>query len=146
MAASPFTARRMADGETGLHLFVATITDIASDMLTTASGEHFTVEQYGGERFCFAVPKCAAGPHGLTITNWSVEDFKLFFDVTESSEFYLARPTCQNRQEPYVSCRQERMEAAALPTVSVSCDRPFTPLSLSTLSPCLLYTSDAADE
>ena len=37
----------VADGETGLDLFVATITDIASDMLSTFASEHFTVEQYG---------------------------------------------------------------------------------------------------
>ena len=48
----------VADGKTGLHLFVVTITDIASDMLTTFAKEHFTVEQYGDERFRFAVPKC----------------------------------------------------------------------------------------
>ena len=64
-------------------LFVATITAIASDMLTTFAAEHLTVEQCGGERFRFAVPKCVAGPHSLTITNWSLEDFKLFFDMAE---------------------------------------------------------------
>ena len=90
----------VADGQTGLHLFAATITDIASDMLTTFEGEYFTVEQYGGERFRFAVPKCAAGRQSFTISNWSVEDFKLFFEVTESSALYLARPLAKIGKSP----------------------------------------------
>ena len=71
-------------GEHLLDLFVATFTDIASDMLTTFEGEHFTVEQYGGERFRFAVPKCVVGPQSLTISNWWPEDFKLFFEETQT--------------------------------------------------------------
>ena len=36
----------VTDGEHLFHQFVATITAIASDMLTTFAAEHFTVEQY----------------------------------------------------------------------------------------------------
>ena len=75
----------VADGETLLHSFVATLTAIASDRPITLEGEHFTVAQDGGERVRFAVPKCIAGPHSLTISNWSFKAFKLFFDVTENS-------------------------------------------------------------
>ena len=96
----------MADGVTELHLFVATLTAAARGMLTTFEGEHFTVEQYGGERFRFAVPKCVVGPHSFTISNWSPDDFKLFFDVTETPEWYLPESTREDSQEPHVSDRQ----------------------------------------
>ena len=92
--------------------------DIASDTLTTASGEHFTVEQYGGERFRFAVPKCFAGPQRLSISNWTFEDFKLFFDVTENSDLYLAKPSEKEGQEPCVHRRLQRRRAAPAPAVA----------------------------
>ena len=125
----------VADGETLLHSFIATFTAMASDRLTTFESGHFTVEAYGSERFCFAVPKCVAAPQGFTISNWSPEEFKLFFGVTENSAFYRAKPTWQDGQEPYVSDRQKRIEAATTATsCDNSCDNPFTPLSLSTLA------------
>ena len=123
----------VADGETLLHSFVATFTAMASNMLTTFEGEHFTVEQYGGERFRFPVPKCVAGPHSFTISNWLLEHFKLFFGVPENSELYLANPTGQDGKEPYVSSCQQRLEAATTVT-TCDCDNPFTPLPLSTLA------------
>ena len=133
----------VADGETLLHSFIATFTAMVSERPTTFESGHFTVEPYASKRFCFAVPQCAASPHGFTISNWSFADFKLFFDVTESSEFYLAKPNEQDVQEPYVSRRQRRMEdCGAVNTVTDSCDRSFTPLSLSTLS--LIIKNDAA--
>ena len=121
----------VADGEKLLHLFAATVTTIACDMFTTTSGEHFTVKKYGGELCRFALPKCVTGPHSFTISNWSPEDFKLFFDVTEHSEFYLTRITYQDGQKPYDCNRQQRMGMAL--AASADNSGPFTALSLSTL-------------
>ena len=114
----------VTDGQQLLHLFVASLTAIASDMCTRLEGEYFTVEQYGGERFRLPLPTCVAGPHSLTISNWSVEDCKLFFDVTQTSEFCLAKPTWQEGPGSY-------REVA---TAVGDSDRLFTPLSLGTLS------------
>ena len=118
----------VTDGEELLHLFVATFTTITRDMSVPFEADHFTVEQYGGERFRFTVPKCIAGPHSLTIKNWSLEDSNLFFDVIEKSESCLVRPAWQDGQEGSVSHRQQDMEVAAAPPVG------FMPLSLGTLS------------
>ena len=69
-------------GEQLLHSFVATFTGLARDMFMVFKDEHFTIAQYDGKRFRFAVPQCAVGPHSMTIRNWTPEDFKLFFDLT----------------------------------------------------------------
>ena len=111
----------VADGEQLLHAFVATVTTIVRDMFTAIEGDHLTVERRDGERLRFAVPKCVAGPHHLTIRNWSPEDFKLFFDVTETSECCLAKPFGQDDKEPYGSNCQQRMAAAAT-TMDDSCE------------------------
>ena len=80
----------------------------------------------------FVLPKCVVGLYGFTISNWTLEDFKIFFDVTENSEFSLVKPGKQEGQEP-CSC-QERMTVAVPSTVSDRRAKPFTPLSLRTLS------------
>ena len=124
----------VTDGETLLHAFVATFTAVASESLTTASGEYFTVEHSGGERFHFAVPKCEVGPHGFTIRNWSFADFKLFFDATETPEFYLAKPPWQDGQQPCVGSYRQGREAALAAAADDSFECPFEPLSLRTLA------------
>ena len=117
----------VADGETLLHCFVATLTAIASDMSTTFAGESYTVGQYGGERFDFVVPKCTVGLYCLTISNWSLEHFKRFFDVAGTPEFYRAKPNWQEG----LGSRQQLGEATF---VDDSGDRSFAPLPLSTLA------------
>ena len=115
----------VTDGEVLLHSFVTTLTTVASDLLTTCEGEHFTVSQDGGERFRFALPrfrfalpKCIAAHHSFTISNSSLKNFKLFFEVAENSGDSCAKPTGQDGLEdcphqPLDDFYEQVMEAAA---------------------------------